>query len=175
MRKNVKYIVASLLLTAFPVFTFQIATSHPRVNDTNGNYATAPSHPKEKKLLNMVNSVRAKGCKCGGRYYAPAKPLKWSNTLEKVAQKHSKYMDQRNRLSHTGRRGSNPGDRLHEVGYKWQTYGENIAAGYPTEEAVVQGWLKSVGHCRNLMNPKFREMGIATSGAFWTQVFAAPF
>ena len=39
--------------------------------------------------------------------------------------------------------------------------GENIAAGYSTVLSVIEGWLKSPGHCANIMSPYFREIGAA--------------
>ena len=52
------------------------------------------------------------------------------------------------------------------------------SAGQPTAQAVVDGWLKSEGHCRNIMNPSFRELGVgyATGGSYgkyWVQNFGA--
>jgi len=76
--------------------------------------------------------------------------------------------------------GSSPGDRIGRAGYSFSTWGENVAAGYPTAEAVMNGWMTSPGHCRNILNPGFTEMGVGfvTGGErfnqFWTQVFARP-
>ena len=60
--------------------------------------------------------------------------------------------------------------------------GENIAAGSQmTPETAVAGWIRSPGHCANLMNPGFSEMGAAFAvdarsemGVYWTQAFGAP-
>lgn len=136
------------------------------------NYADAPVNPDKQELLRLVNKVRSSGCNCGGTYYPPAQKVVWNDLLEKAAQNHSDDMDAHNKLDHTGSNGSSAGDRITAVGYSWTTYGENIAVGYPTEEAVIKGWLKSPGHCRNIMNAKVKEMGVATKGAYWTQVFA---
>ena len=53
--------------------------------------------------------------------------------------------------------------------------GENIAAGYSTVLSVMEGWLKSPGHCANIMSPYFREIGAAkavnlnsTYHTYWT-------
>jgi uncharacterized protein YkwD len=54
---------------------------------------------------------------------------------------------------------------------KRRTYGENISNGYKTEQSVIEGWIKSAGHCRNIMNPNVKEMGVAREGDYWTQVF----
>lgn len=59
------------------------------------------------------------------------------------------------------------GQRISRQGYPWRTYGEDIAVGYPTVSSVLQGWLGSEGHCRNLMDPAFTEIGAGyTIGPF---------
>ena len=126
---------------------------------------------RKDKLLALVNNARAKGCRCGGKYYKPVHPLTWNNKLERAAQKHSRYMRRRNVLSHAGQGGSDAGRRISAEGYDWISYGENVAAGYGSDEATIKGWLKSKGHCKNIMSPKFKEMGMASSGQFYTQVF----
>jgi len=55
--------------------------------------------------------------------------------------------------------------------------GENVAMGYPSGRAVVrQGWMKSAGHRANILNRKFRLMGLAArkgANGYWyaAQVF----
>ena len=60
---------------------------------------------------------------------------------------------------------------MERQGYNWRTYGENIAKGYANEKDVIEGWINSEGHCRNIMNPNFQEIGIGKEGEYWTQVF----
>lgn len=127
----------------------------------------------ETKLLELVNNVRATGCDCGGEAMPAVGAVVWNDTLELAAQGHSDDMKTNNYFSHTGLDGSTPGDRITAVGYNWFTYGENIAQGYTTPEEVIQGWLESEGHCRNIMDGDFKEMGVAVSGTYWTQVFGA--
>jgi len=52
-------------------------------------------------------------------------------------------------------------------------YGENIGMGYKNEKEMVEGWLKSPGHCKNIMNKGYKEMGVAKVGSYWTQTFGA--
>jgi uncharacterized protein YkwD len=71
-------------------------------------------------------------------------------------------------------------DRVNATGYVWASLGENIAAGYAGIDSVVEGWMASEGHCANIMNPAFDEMGLAcvigTAGSryspSWTQNLA---
>jgi uncharacterized protein YkwD len=61
----------------------------------------------------------------------------------------------------------------------WRGIGENIASGMRTPEEAVAGWVASPGHCANLMNAGFTDMGAgfakssdpATGIVFWTQEF----
>lgn len=70
------------------------------------------------------------------------------------------------------------GERLLACGYPATSagWGENIAYGYSTASAVMQGWLNSPGHRANIENPSYRAIGVgaATSSAglvYWTQEF----
>jgi uncharacterized protein YkwD len=122
-------------------------------------------------LLQIVNEVRKKGCQCGDQWYPSAPPVVWNDQLENAAVQHSTDMYQKKYFSHTSQDGTNAGVRIDAVGYRWKTYGENIAMGYRNEKEVVEGWVKSPGHCRNIMNKDFKEMGVAKAGSYWTQDF----
>lgn len=123
-------------------------------------------------MLQLVNDVRKKGCQCGDTYYPPAPTVVWNELLEKAAANHSLDMYQNNYFSHTSPSGGNAGTRITAAGYRWLTYGENIAMGYNDERSVVTGWLNSPGHCKNIMNKNYKEMGVAKVNAYWTQAFA---
>jgi len=110
-------------------------------------------------FLAAVNQARSVGQVCGSTPYNPAPPISWSENLAMAAYLHSEDMVLNNFFSHTGSDGSSAGERISRQGYPWRTYGENIAVGYPTVSSVIQGWLGSEGHCRNLMNPAFTEIG----------------
>lgn len=124
-------------------------------------------------LLVLINSARQQGCYCGDNYFGATTPVKWSNELEQAAIAHCQDMFENNFFSHKSSNRSNLSDRIERVGYKWSICGENIGNGYTSEEQVVAGWLSSPGHCVNIMNPKFKEMGVAKMGCYWTQVFAS--
>ena len=110
-------------------------------------------------FLDAVNQARSVGLVCGSTPYGPAPPVSWSENLAMAAYLHSEDMVLNNFFSHTGSDGSSPGQRISRQGYPWWTCGENIAVGYPTVASVIQGWLGSEGHCRNLMDPAFTEIG----------------
>jgi uncharacterized protein YkwD len=86
-----------------------------------------------------------------------------------------------NFFAHTGSDGRTPGDRAELAGYSAQQVGENIAAGLDASSKVVDGWLASPGHCANLMNAQFSELGAAyavdpksDAGIYWTALFGTP-
>lgn len=125
------------------------------------------------QLLRLVNEVRTSGCNCGGEQMPAVAPVSWNSLLEKAAADHSRDMQQNNFFSHTGSNGSTIGERVTKAGFIWRSCGENIAKGYPDEQSVVEGWINSPGHCKNIMNAGFTLMGVAKSGDYWTQVFAS--
>lgn len=130
------------------------------------------NRPVDKNLiLQLVNSTRKSGCQCGDTWYPSAPPLAWNDLLEKAALVHSADMYANNYFNHQAADGSKAGDRIEAVGYRWKSYGENIAMGYRTEKEVVAGWLKSPGHCKNIMGKGYKEMGVAQVGGYWTQNF----
>lgn len=98
-------------------------------------------------------------------------PLVLNQALNNAAQKHSNWMLQNNNMNHF-EGGIGPGDRIKAEGYNWRAYGENIANGYSTAQAVFQGWLNSSGHRANIVNPTFKDVGLGVAGKYWTTDFA---
>jgi uncharacterized protein YkwD len=125
------------------------------------------------KLLQLVNNTRQAGCNCGTTKMPPVSPVTWNDKLAKAAYEHSVEMNANDYFSHTGLNGSTPGQRITGAGYVWKAYGENIAKGYSSEQAVMNGWLASEGHCKNIMSAAFKEMGAGKQGVYWTQDFGA--
>jgi uncharacterized protein YkwD len=134
-----------------------------------------------QKLLEAMNSARTQARQCGTQSFAATTPLVWNATLGSAAETHSRAMANQNFFDHKDRDGRTPGDRAELAGYAGQQVGENIAAGQDTVRKVVDGWLASPGHCANLMNPQFRELGAAyavdpksDAGIYWTAMFGTP-
>jgi uncharacterized protein YkwD len=133
------------------------------------------------RALDLVNEARARGARCGAHWYAPAPPVKPSGALDGVALGHASDMAEHDYFEHQDLAGHSPADRVRAIGYRETLVGENIAYGLKSAEEVVQGWLDSPGHCENIMDPRFAEMGIAYAqgravkhGLYWVQVLAAP-
>ena len=112
--------------------------------------------------LARINDVRARGATCGSHgSFGPAPPVAWNVALARAAEAHARDMVARNNFSHAAAPGRTLADRVGAAGYRWSSLGENIAGGYPSIDAVVAGWVRSPGHCRNLMTAKFTEVGLA--------------
>ena len=134
-----------------------------------------------QKLLERINAARAQARQCGGQSFAASAPLAWNATLAGTAESHSRAMANGNYFDHRDRDGRTPGDRAELAGYSGGLVGENIAAGQDGVDKVVDGWLASPGHCANLMNPGYRELGAAyatdpksDAGIYWTAMFGSP-
>jgi uncharacterized protein YkwD len=125
----------------------------------------------KKLLLKLVNDARRSGFRCGSEYMPSVPMLVWNDDLERAAAVHSLDMMSNDFFDHIGSDNSTPSMRLDRVGYKWSACAENIAQGQASEQEVVAGWLKSTGHCKNIMGRDYTEMGAAKSGNIWVQVF----
>jgi uncharacterized protein YkwD len=133
-------------------------------------------------ILQLVNAARAQPRSCGGQRFGPAGPLGWSPALAQAALAHSSELATHHYFSHVERDGSTPAERVGRAGYAWSRVGENIASGQRSAREAVQGWLDSPGHCANIMNPVYTEMGAAYAvnphndnhTVYWTQEFARP-
>ena len=133
------------------------------------------------RAMELVNAARARGAQCGSRRFAPAPPVTLSATLGDVAQGHAADMAAHDYFEHQDLAGRSPADRVRASGYQEQLVGENIAYGPTTVDEVVRGWLESPGHCENIMDPRFREMGLAYApgrrerhGLYWVQLLVEP-
>ncbi|MES3021999.1 MAG: CAP domain-containing protein [Pseudomonadota bacterium] len=112
-------------------------------------------------VLAAVNAARASGRQCGPRYFAAAPALSWNGALAEAARLHSVDMATQRYFEHKGKDGRTVSERAVQAGYRWRRVGENIAMGQESAAEVVAGWLASPGHCANIMQRDFTEMGSA--------------
>jgi uncharacterized protein YkwD len=136
----------------------------------------------EGEVLALTNAERAAGADCGSEgSFAPADPLAAQEQLRCAARVHARDMAVRDFFGHTNPDGLDPFDRIDASGYGWMAAGENIAAGQSTPADVVDGWMRSDGHCANIMRPEFTHLGVGyyfqiddTYRHYWTEVFGTP-
>lgn len=123
----------------------------------------------ESEVMDLVNVERAA---------EGLPPLSYDPSLASAAGGHSEDMGLQNYFNHTGPDGRTPCIRISDAGYSWNFCGENIAAGQPTPEDVIDTWMGSPGHRANILSPNFCDIGVgyayvadSTFGHYWTQNF----
>ncbi len=123
------------------------------------------------EILALVNQERAEH---------GLQSLRLETRLNAAAQQHSVEQGLLGDIYHVAPDGTGPGDRIKATGYSFSTWGENVAGGQRSAEAVMEDWMNSPGHCRNILRPSFTEMGVGyaeTNSSYrvwWTQAFARP-
>ena len=129
-------------------------------------------------MLAMVKHSRQSAQQCGDSTLPSVGSVEWNDQLATAARNHANDMVNANFFSHTGSDGLGVADRAEGAGYDWRAVGENIAAGQRDNEEVHQGWLDSAGHCRNIMNSSYTEIGAACVAndatdfrTYWVVVF----
>jgi uncharacterized protein YkwD len=134
----------------------------------------------EQEVLSLVNQLRQKGAKCGNQQMPPVASLNPNDKLRRSARKHAKDMGKNKYFSHDSKDGSGPPERIEDQDYNGHIWGENIAAGQQSAKEVMKSWTTSEGHCLNMMNPRFKEIGIGSVyvkgspyGYYWVQNFGA--
>ena len=128
----------------------------PQVSDTVLNY--------ENEVIRLVNEIRAEN---------GLKPLTANWELSRVARYKSEDMSNNRYFSHTSPTYGSPFQMIKAFGLSYRTAGENIAYGYRTPAAVVDGWMNSSGHRANILNASYTQIGVdyCANGNYWTQMF----
>jgi uncharacterized protein YkwD len=130
-----------------------------------------PISPAEQEVVDLVNQERTS---------RGIPPLTVNYSLMEAAWSHNEHMFDTGCFSHTACGDGNPGDRIRPTGYKFTTWGENIAKGQTSPASVMDAWMHSPGHRANILSTKYKDIGVAhhdaswPNGPLWTQVFASP-
>jgi len=140
---------------------------------------TPGANAYEADVFRLTNKARGSARTCGSKRMAKVPALTWNTVLAAAARGHSSDMAAHDFFSHDSSDGTSFSTRITHAGYAWRSVGENIAAVYPTAATVVAGWLKSPGHCVNIMSADVTELGVGFVagghyGTYWTQDFARP-
>ena len=138
-----------------------------------GSPPAATMSPNERsfamEVFSLVNTERQK---------AGSAPLVWDEAAAAAAYAHAVDMDVRDYFDHDDPDGLDPGHRLATFGIKGRGWGENIAQGQPDSRAVMDDWMTSEGHRRNILEPAFGSIGIGVHfgklGPWWVEDFLTP-
>lgn len=147
-------------------------TPVPANTSTPGACSPGVDSAYENEVVSLINAERSK---------AGLSPLTKQSQLTAAARLHSQDMACNDFFSHTSPTTGSPFDRIAAQGYSYSWAGENIAAGYGSAAALVQGWMNSPGHKANILSENFTQIGVgyaywagSTYGSYSTAVFAKP-
>lgn len=118
----------------------------------------------EREVIRLVNEIRQQN---------GLKTLTENWELSRVARYKSQDMLDHRYFSHTSPTYGSPFQMLKAFGLSYRTAGENIAKGYSSPQAVVNGWMNSSGHRANILNASYTQIGVGyvAQGHYWTQMF----
>lgn len=160
LNKKMKGIILQKILNIIAAITILGASNFAYSND---NEILKPNVSSTKEVADIVNKER--------RRYG-LKPLIGNSMLSQVASAHAKDMHRRDYFSHLSKDGRTMGDRLRERNVPFRIAGENIARGQQTTKRVMQAWMNSPGHRKNILNRSYGRIGIARAGNVWVQNFS---
>ena len=118
----------------------------------------------ETEVIRLVNEIRV-------QYGLSKLTENWE--LSRVARYKSQDMHDLKYFSHTSPTYGSPFEMMKAFGLSYRTAGENIAYGYRTPQAVVDGWMNSSGHRANILSASYTQIGVGyvADGNYWTQTF----
>ena len=101
-------------------------------------------------------------------------PLTIDPDLTRGARMKSQDMRDNRYFAHESPTYGTPFQMMKSLGISYRAAAENIAYGYPTPQAVADGWMNSAGHRANILNAAYTRTGIGyvADGNYWTQWFA---
>jgi uncharacterized protein YkwD len=159
--RHIIVVIAAVVLATMSGVAVSVSTAEPEEVETTSAVKTCGGgtmqlDAKEERTLRLHNRAReSRGIR----------PLCVHPALTRAARSHSADMIRKDRLWH-----GNVGRRLKRFGYHWRTYGENIALGSGSRgspKSIFRNWMKSRGHRSNILNRRFREIGIGVdTGTF---------
>ena len=161
------------LAVQYHVGTSEIIQANPQVADPDliypGQILQIPQLEStvsryESEVIRLVNEIRQQN---------GLRPLAANWELSRVARYKSQDMRDNGYFSHNSPTYGTPFQMLSAFGLSYRTAGENIAKGYASPQAVVNGWMNSSGHRANILNASYTQIGVGyvSGGNYWTQLF----
>lgn len=105
-----------------------------------------------EKTIDLVNQERVKN---------NLPTLSRSDKLEQAASLKAEDMIAKNYFAHYAPDGTTPWDFFKKIGYQYTYAGENLGMGFSDAESLVSAWINSPKHKKNILNPAYREIGVA--------------
>ena len=121
-----------------------------------------PTGNFEAQVADLVNQERSK---------VGLKPLTLRADISKIAEAKSQDMITKGYFSHQSPTYGSPFDMMKSFGINYRTAGENIAKGQRTPGEVMDSWMKSPGHRKNILSAEYDAIGVGEVDKTWTQMF----
>lgn len=155
-----------LPLIAVIVLVLAFSSLGVRAMTSTGSVLAYASSMSSSGLLANTNQKRANN---------GAAALTLNGKLSAAAQAKANDMAGRNYWSHNTPEGNPPWVFVDTQGYDYQKIGENLAAGFSNESAVVTGWMNSPAHQANMLDTAFKEVGFGfANNADYTSAGGGP-
>jgi uncharacterized protein YkwD len=168
IRRHLAVLPALIAAAAICLAPAASARAHPTCSYADTPASAATRAQMRAAVVCLINHQRTKR-------HLPA--LHARPSLDRSAQRWTNTMIASRRFTH----GGNFAARITAAGFNWSAAGENIATGFATPHDVVRAWMASTGHCRNILDPTFADVGTGVSPhpvghlpgapATWTQDF----
>ncbi|BCB02048.1 CAP domain-containing protein [Bacillus sp. KH172YL63] len=145
-------------------------TAQPEPSDKQSKQQESQSSEANslaKQVIDLTNQERKKN---------GLSALKYDGELSNVAEMKSEDMKDKDYFSHTSPTYGSPFEMMQNFGIDYSSAAENIAVGQKTPESVVNAWMNSPGHRKNILNKSVTHIGVGTAkdtsqGIYWTQMF----
>jgi hypothetical protein len=106
----------------------------------------------KENIINLVNQSRNEN---------NVEALSENQKLDQAAENKLDDMIKNNYFAHTSPSGVTPWFWFEKNGYDYKYAGENLAMGFSTVEREHDAWMESPTHKRNILNPSYKEIGVA--------------
>ncbi|WP_254870999.1 CAP domain-containing protein [Bacillus sp. Marseille-Q1617] len=145
------------------------AQPEPPANQPQENTQPSEASGFVKQVIDLTNQERKKN---------GLGALKADGELSNVAEMKSEDMKDKNYFSHTSPTYGSPFEMMQNFGIDYSSAAENIAVGQESPQSVVNAWMNSPGHRKNILNGQLTHIGVGiakdnSQGIYWTQMFIA--
>jgi uncharacterized protein YkwD len=158
--RHVTAVLGAMILAGAIAFSYVVAEPEKAkaataVRTCGGGSITLNAN--ERRVLVLHNKARKE---------RGLRPLCADPGLTRAARSHSREMIEEGYFSHSSYDGESTGERLKRFGYDQSVRGENLAGGTSINgepDSTFQRWMNSPGHRANVLDSRFRPVGVGTS------------
>ncbi len=143
---NLLIVIISAVLLITPLYSL-----------AQSNYSTTSSQINANSLISLTNQTRSQN---------GLQSLAANSKLNQAAYAKANDMISNNYFAHTSPSGIMGWHFIRGQGYAYSKAGENLAKDFMTSQGVFNGWMASPTHRANILEPGFKEIGIAVKTGF---------